>query len=642
MNSANSHLALNLMFWATVVTLVVLGETLVSFRSSDLAIDLNDGRKSGMDKAQIIVDLSNFQTLSTNRSLDLLFQSEECSGCDYWTLGTNIQNQSSFEVNATFPQRFKIVDQMVKDRECSLRDVVFWENGVYRLRVQDFDVELLKCSIDVIDAPDDPYIPILVAFVILFTVPVLTTAIYKSRAVRRGLVWICVRYWQSQDSAQEEIIPSDNSEGDTSREGDVPIPRTPSPPPQRKRVKSLDAFRGLAITIMIFVNYGGGGYWFFAHARWNGLTVADLVFPWFMWIMGVSTAISTRSKLRNSIPRPTICWGVCKRSCILFFLGLIINSLGGNNDLRTLRIPGVLQRFAVCYMVVGTMEALLMKREEEYQEDTLSQSESEEGAGLTLGRTLRDVLNAKYQWLIALAFVTLHEIVTFQVSYGEDEGGCPRGYLGPGGLHDGGKYQRCTGGATGAVDRAVFGPNHMYNRPTAYVIYSTVVPFDPEGLLGCLTSVFTVFLGLQAGKTLLAFQSCRSRVKRWLVWSLILGAAACALCGLSKDNGVIPINKNLWSLSFALATSAMAYLLLTIMYLMIDVWGIWSGSPFYYAGMNSILLYMGHEICHDYFPFSWKLFTHTHSELLAMNIWGTTLWVIAAYVLFKKRIFLAL
>ena len=119
-----------------------------------------------------------------------------------------------------------------------------------------------------------------------------------------------LRYWQSQDSAQEEIIPSDNYEGDidTSGEGDVPIPRTPSPPPQRKRVKSLDAFRGLTITIMIFVNYGGGGYWFFAHARWNGkyqyvhqrqmsylswtfklntiifsisgLTVADLVFPW--------------------------------------------------------------------------------------------------------------------------------------------------------------------------------------------------------------------------------------------------------------------------------------------------------------------------------------------------------------------------
>ena len=93
---------------------------------------------------------------------------------------------------------------------------------------------------------------------------------YPNFLVRGSDFVTLIRYWQSQDSAQEEIIPSDNSEGDTSREGDVPIPRTPSPPPQRKRVKSLDAFRGLAITIMIFVNYGGGGYWFFAHARWNG------------------------------------------------------------------------------------------------------------------------------------------------------------------------------------------------------------------------------------------------------------------------------------------------------------------------------------------------------------------------------------
>lgn len=52
------------------------------------------------------------------------------------------------------------------------------------------------------------------------------------------------------------------------------------------RVMSLDTFRGLSIMIMIFVNYGGGGYWFFNHSFWDGLTVADLVFPWFIWIMG--------------------------------------------------------------------------------------------------------------------------------------------------------------------------------------------------------------------------------------------------------------------------------------------------------------------------------------------------------------------
>ena len=179
--------------------------------------------------------------------------------------------------------------------------------------------------------------------------------------------------------------------------------------------------------------------------------MADLVFPWFMWIMGVSTAISTRSKLRNSIPRPTVCWGVCKRSAILFFLGLVINSLGGNNDLRTLRIPGVLQRFAVSYLVVGTMEALLGKREEE----------EEDGEATGVSKSLRDVLNAKWQWVVALTLVVIHELIVFEMDYDKD---CPKGYNGPGGLHDGGAYLKCTGGATGAVDRAVFGPNHMYNR----------------------------------------------------------------------------------------------------------------------------------------------------------------------------------
>jgi len=632
MNAANSHLTLTIGFWTAVVSLTIFGESLASIRADQL--NMKDNRKSGIDKAELYVELIS----TTNVSLNLLFQSEECVGCKFWTLGTDIQTGNSFKVNATVPQRFQVVDTSGTKNtgsECSLNNVQFWENGVYRLKLvheKGLDWATLECSLGIVVEPDNPYIPILVAFIVLFTVPVTMTVIYRSRAVRRCLVWLWVRWWQSQDSANEEIIPAEDAEGsDISTEVEQ-ARQSPPPPPQRRRVRSLDAFRGLAIILMIFVNYGGGGYWFFAHARWNGLTVADIVFPWFMWIMGVSTAISTRSKLRNSIPRGTICWGVCKRSTILFCLGLIINSLGGHNDLRNLRIPGVLQRFAVCYLVVGTMEALLMKRTEE---DT-AEIESEPG---TVGKNLRDILNAKYQWLIVTSLVVAHEVITFEVGYGED---CPRGYMGPGGLHDGGLYKNCTGGAAGAVDRAVFGPNHMYSRPTAYVIYSTVVPFDPEGLLGCLTSILSVFLGVQAGKTLLAFGDWNARVRRWLAWSVVLGAAAGAFCGFSKDDGLIPINKNLWSLSFALATSAMAYLLLTLMYLVIDVSNIWSGSPFYYAGMNSILLYMGHEICHDYFPFSWKLFTQTHAELLAMNIWGTALWVIAAYILFKKRMFLAL
>ena len=124
--------------------------------------------------------------------------------------------------------------------------------------------------------------------------------------------------------------------------------------------------------------------------------------------------------------------------------------------------------------------------------------------------------------------------------------------------------------------------------------------------------------------------------------SLILGIIAGVLCGCSKEHGIIPVNKNLWSLSFTTALGSMAFFLLTVMYLLIDVIEIWSGSPFFYPGMNSLLLYIGHEVCADLFPISWKPYTKGHAELLFMNIWGTLIWVTISYVLYRKRIFFAL
>lgn len=59
-----------------------------------------------------------------------------------------------------------------------------------------------------------------------------------------------------------------------------------------KRIKSLDVFRGITIILMVFVNYHGGGYWFFNHAPWDGITFADFVFPWFIFIMGTSSAFA--------------------------------------------------------------------------------------------------------------------------------------------------------------------------------------------------------------------------------------------------------------------------------------------------------------------------------------------------------------
>lgn len=74
------------------------------------------------------------------------------------------------------------------------------------------------------------------------------------------------------------------------------------PPKTKKRLKSLDIFRGVAIVLMIFVNSGGGRYWWIDHSVWNGLHFADLVFPWFLFIMGVCIPMSIKSQVNQQIP----------------------------------------------------------------------------------------------------------------------------------------------------------------------------------------------------------------------------------------------------------------------------------------------------------------------------------------------------
>ena len=242
-----------------------------------------------------------------------------------------------------------------------------------------------------------------------------------------------------------------------------------------------------------------------------------------------------------------------------------------------------------------------------------------------------------FQIGVVLSLVIAHVLVTFLTPVP----GCPTGYLGPGGLHLGGAFFNCTGGAAGFIDRSLFGDAHVYAHPTSRKIYGGSVPYDPEGLLGSLTSVALVYLGVLAGKTLLIYQDPKQRVVRWGAWAAVLGLAAGALCGFSKEGGVIPVNKNLWSASFVLALGSFAFFLFLVLYLLIDVYGVWSGSPFYYAGMNSIVLYLGHELCEGYFPLDWVPFTSGHAELLFMNVWGTACWIFVSYGLHSANIFLS-
>ncbi|XP_066916081.1 uncharacterized protein [Clytia hemisphaerica] len=140
-----------------------------------------------------------------------------------------------------------------------------------------------------------------------------------------------------------------------------------------KRLRSLDTFRGISILVMIFVNYGGGKYWFFNHSKWNGLTVADLVFPWFIFIMGASIFISCRSIRRKTIPKITITKKIIVRSIKLFALGLFINN---GKDYEHWRIPGVLQRFALSYLVVAILNVWCSPEEETVNTLTIGETAS--------------------------------------------------------------------------------------------------------------------------------------------------------------------------------------------------------------------------------------------------------------------------
>ncbi len=98
---------------------------------------------------------------------------------------------------------------------------------------------------------------------------------------------------------------------------------------------------------------------------------------------------------------------------------------------------------------------------------------------------------------------------------------------------------------------------------------------------GSLTSIFGVFLGYQAGQIVLTYSGHGDRIKRFLGWAFVTGLLGLALCGGSLNDGPIPLNKNLWSLSYVFATTGTAFLLMAAVYFVVDVKGWWGGEPFY-------------------------------------------------------------
>jgi predicted acyltransferase len=121
------------------------------------------------------------------------------------------------------------------------------------------------------------------------------------------------------------------------------------------RWQSLDVFRGMTIALMILVNSPGNEqpYRWLEHSPWNGCTLADLVFPFFVFILGVSLVFSLSNSLAHGHSRKLIANKVLRRSLIIFVCGLLLNAIPDHFNISTLRIFGVLQRIAICYLIAA-------------------------------------------------------------------------------------------------------------------------------------------------------------------------------------------------------------------------------------------------------------------------------------------------
>ncbi|XP_031571325.1 heparan-alpha-glucosaminide N-acetyltransferase-like isoform X2 [Actinia tenebrosa] len=558
-----------------------------------------------------------------NEPISVLGISSNCYKCPLQTLHSDVITSA----NITVPTHYDyilVISTRNDSRSCSLR-YLYGEYGWYEYTVHRDNQGKISCELKVTKEPHNAYIPILVAFIVLAVLAVLWV-IYSFNQEKCS-AWCRRRFSSSSDEneAQREELPREavvlHESGSVERNTTVhAVQIEPQPDkPTRKRLKSLDTFRGIAITVMIFVNFGGGGYYFFEHAVWNGLLLADVVFPWFIWIMGVSITLSFKSIRRKKMKSSRVLVKIIRRSIILFGLGVFTSNF---NDLKTYRVPGVLQRFGACYFVVAVMQLYLPPREEQPKRWLVP---------------FRDVVSLWKQWLVTSIILIIYLIVT----YGLKVEGCPKGYTGPGGTGEGYPLSsHCTGGVANYIDREFLG-RHIYQYPTVKHLYKTTIPHDPEGCLGTLTSIVLVFFGVQAGHILHTYPDHKSRIIRWTIWGILLGVIGIGLCGGTQDGGPIPINKNLWSLSFILVTGATSFILLVICYVLTDTYGWWNGAPFFYPGMNSILLYVGHGILYNNFPFSWKIHNdETHAEKLSMNLIGTACWLLISFYLFQKKFFL--
>ncbi len=317
-----------------------------------------------------------------------------------------------------------------------------------------------------------------------------------------------------------------------------------------QRLMSLDVFRGATIAAMMLVNNPGNWgavYPPLLHAPWHGWTFTDLVFPFFLWIVGVAIPLSVARRLEEGQSRRELFGHAARRSLILFSLGLFLNSFSYFLDgalwrdfpawlhdyATSVRIPGVLQRIAVCYLAATAVFLVTGLR----------------------GQILATASLLMVYW----ALMMLVPVPGYGAGVLEKQGNLSQ-YL-----------------------------DHLIlNGPVIGThVWKSAGTWDPEGIFSTLPAIATCLFGVLTGHLLRSKLIPEAKTS----WMFVAG------CGLLLAGEVmdiwLPINKNLWTSSYSVFMAGMALLCFGVCYWLVDVqgWRRWA-QPFAIYGMNAITVFV--------------------------------------------------
>ena len=334
---------------------------------------------------------------------------------------------------------------------------------------------------------------------------------------------------------------------------------TVASPTTRERLLSLDVFRGITVAAMLLVNDPGTWSAMFpplGHAAWHGWTPTDLIFPFFLFIVGITTHLSLSARRARGDDDSAILRQILRRGIIIYLLGFVLamfpfyqwgtiesipNATAWDRivyRLEHVRILGVLPRIAIVYVCAALL-------------------------------TLRTTLRQQIVIIAALLFGYWFAMTLIPVP-GENEIGALL-------LHTKDRN------LAAYLDRVILGTNHIWTGSVTY---------DPEGVLSTIPAIATAMLGVIAGRWI----AMREKPLLERIAGLLVVGSIGMVVGLMW-NWSFPINKNLWTSSYVIFTAGMACVALATIMWIVDFWNVkgWT-KPFVVFGVNPIVAFVGSGI----------------------------------------------